>query len=645
MPNVIAFSLSQARQAKESDCVSDTIDVKGEIFLGRMQELVEKPAKAALTEMASDIGRPLGMRAVEYTPAASGTGGPSMQKMVRALEHRQQPVSIKDRGLMMSYGIFGASGSGKTHLLTLMLRQLLSWNNENSDLKYGALILDPKAALIDDVTKIADAAGRLEDLTVINTNHLNEGIKTGRAKSINIIDVALDPYELGHQLVLAAKAAGVGTSDPYWFLAWENLFGAATYLLSLAECKVTIKDILQSVLTIDHVTDTDGNRIARRLIQHIAERVTEEARLGKYPEDVQADARLAAQQLDNYFSQEIKEIATVENIIRSAYNDFLRARYQCFSRKELRQESDRKPGFYDQIIEDGKIVLFSVSPAEPKVAKIVCTLVKNLFQRTVLSRYERCHSQPPSLNNFTRPVLIACDEYSQVASEVPGEAAGDGDFFSQARQHKCMGILATQSVNVLQSSSLKENWKSVFSNFAAKIFMRLVDNETTEEATKLAGESDWHLTTRSLSRSKDGISSSTQEDLRERKELPSSVLTEVFKMGDAVIMGSLDGATTLKQSSVPPSLLFARVAKDYGEIVEIGEEVRLETKYREERQRLQTEQDDKAAKLEQDLRSPKSAKDKDRLEQQLEALDAEYAALVEAMEKRQENELEALHSG
>jgi type IV secretory pathway TraG/TraD family ATPase VirD4 len=131
---------------------------------------------------------------------------------------------------------------------------------------------------------------------------------------------------------------------------------------------------------------------------------------------------------------------------------------------------------------------------------------------------------------------------------------GDGHFFSLSRQFGCMGILATQSVNVLQASSLKEAWRSVFSNFGAKVFMRLADNETAEEASKLAGECDWYIHSEGASRSKDGVGSSTQQDLRERKTLPTAVLTQVMRRGQAVVIGSLDG------NKSEPTTRFVRVS-------------------------------------------------------------------------------------
>lgn len=266
------------------------------------------------------------------------------------------------------------------------------------------------------------------------------------------------------------------------------------------------------------------------------------------------DALQAISQIDAFFRQENENVATIEAIVTRAYSPFQRSRYNVYSPVgQSKVLASQASSFYDQMIEDGKIVVVSLSPAEPAVAKILCTLVKCLFQRSVLSRLERVRAG--RLQNFKRPLILACDEYSQIASEVQGQPMGDGDFFSQARQNGCMGLLVTQSVNVLQASSLKENWRSVFSNFAAKVFMRLVDNQTAEEATKLAGESDWYVTSRGTSRSKDGVGSSNQTDLKERKALPTTVLTQVLERGDGAVIGSLDGATDasfLRFVHVPP---------------------------------------------------------------------------------------------
>jgi TraM recognition site of TraD and TraG len=111
---------------------------------------------------------------------------------------------------------------------------------------------------------------------------------------------------------------------------------------------------------------------------------------------------------------------------------------------------------------------------------------------------------------------------------------------SLARQNGCLGLVVTQSVNVLEATSLEKHWKSIFSNFGAKIFMRLADNETAEEATKLIGDKDWQLTSFGSSQGGGDVSASSNTDLRERK-FPSSVFTQLIERRHAAIVGSLDG--------------------------------------------------------------------------------------------------------
>ncbi|KAA0231947.1 hypothetical protein EDS67_00700 [candidate division KSB1 bacterium] len=514
--------------------IDKKIKVKGSIHVGQEMELVQAAERPSAKASFFDVGRPQGMPTVDYSQRLSRPGELPMQRLVHSLTNINENIWIKNDGLCASYGIFGAPGSGKTHLLLYLLRQILALNKDNQDLKYGGLILDPKAALIDDVREIVKMAGREDDLVVLNTDELIQ-----RKEAENVINSALDPYELGNQLVLAAQSAGVSTSDPYWLLAWGNLFGAACSLLSLGHEVVTLKQLLDALLIVELDNTLTSDKPERR-IQHIARRQRKNLE-NLSSEDERYDAERAINQIENFFRQENENIATIEAIITRAYSAFQRSRYSCYSLVQSKELAKRRSNFYDRIIDEGKIVLVSLSPSEPALAKTLCTLIKCLFQRSVLSRLERVRAR--KLKNFKRPLIIACDEYSQVASELPGQPMGDGDFFSQSRQNGCMGLLATQSVNVLQASSLKEAWRSVFSNFGGKIFMRLVDNETAEEATKLAGESDWYLTSQGTSRSKDGLGSSTQKELRERKSLPTSVLTQLFQKGDAVVLGSLDGST------------------------------------------------------------------------------------------------------
>ena len=72
-----------------------------------------------------------------------------MQRLQYTLTPAGGTVSVENSGLTASYGVFGAPGSGKTFLLMHMLKQILALNVDDPDAKFGGIILDPKAALID----------------------------------------------------------------------------------------------------------------------------------------------------------------------------------------------------------------------------------------------------------------------------------------------------------------------------------------------------------------------------------------------------------------------------------------------------------------------------------------------------------------
>ena len=96
---------------------------------------------------------------------------------------------------------------------------------------------------------------------------------------------------------------------------------------------------------------------------------------------------------------------------------------------------------------------------------------------------------------------------------IPGKPMGGGHFFSHSRELNGVGFLATQSVNMLQSSSLKDSWRAVWSNLNTKIFMCLA-GETLKEASKLGGQCDWYVTGHGTSRSRDGAGSGRDRPLR-----------------------------------------------------------------------------------------------------------------------------------
>ena len=548
------------------------IRVAGSLDLGTPLKLVQLPA----AEQAGDS-----TAEQKLTPAYDGWIGRRIE--YHLVPSREAPrIAITDAGLVTGYGIFGSPGTGKTRLLLHILKDALNLSSHQPEWKYGGLLLDPKAAMVDEAAQMWPDLGpdRRGDLIIIQPDLLNDPSRFAKLgldpahqyTRLNVLDSALPPLELARMLVLAAQSAGVAAKEPFWFLAWTNLFAAALTLLEYFERRVpTVRDLVDAILLPDDFQQSrqtfsrvagDGERYLRR-IEVLADRVkmnggaeAEEIhrRVPIIPlEQIEADLAAAAAQIESFFESDY--VRTLEAFISNAFGAFQQYRFRCLSRgsRSLLDKygsRPKRPSFYDSIIEQGKVVVVSVGPEDPGMGKTLCTLVKCLFQQAVMSRRERFLGG--KLTNFKRPLFIACDEYSEIASEVPGQPMGDGRFFALARENGCMGLLATQSVHTLENSSLSEAWKSIFSNMAAKIFMGAADNETAKQASELAGTLDWEMASTSVSQAKEH-SFSRQASFQQRPELTPYILTHVLKQRQAVAIGSLDGRSTA------PALRFFQV--------------------------------------------------------------------------------------
>jgi hypothetical protein len=176
------------------------IEVNGRLHIGKQREIIQKAENRQARGPIFDAGRPAGMPRGQYTPRLAPPGELSMQRLGYSFRDTNKEVYIENAGLKASYGIFGGPGSGKTYLLRYLLKQIFEFNgpkseNPNSEQKFGGLILDPKANLIDDLREIAKETGR--ELLVLNTADLIQ-----QNEAVNVINVDLPPYELGKMIVV-----------------------------------------------------------------------------------------------------------------------------------------------------------------------------------------------------------------------------------------------------------------------------------------------------------------------------------------------------------------------------------------------------------------------------------------------------------
>ena len=266
-------------------------------------------------------------------------------------------ISICRAGCANSYGIFGAPGTGKTHLMRKILRSLFDYAPDLPEKQFGGLILDPKGSMIDDVSMMLEGHPREKDLVVIDGSSDQE--------PRNVIQCSLRTRELARTLVLAAQSSGVTAREPFWFIAWTNLFADAMTLLEYRFAReLTIGRIVESIMNIDDAGRREIEVIAAEMELNPEAWAALCARYaGHSAEEIEMEIRHAAVDIRSFYRAKQEYVATVETFIINAFGDFRSKRCAPFS-PEPRSWADRtvRSNLYDSILEDGKIVVVSLPP-------------------------------------------------------------------------------------------------------------------------------------------------------------------------------------------------------------------------------------------------------------------------------------------
>ena len=172
---------------RDGDSGGREITIEGSILLGDELQLEWSPAAHDETGTQYTPDHPphhWWLCLITPSMSPSLVNGPSMCHRVSRQTDKQ--LRIVDEGLNLAFAIVGAPGVGKTPFFLSLISQMLKLKQDPFE-KYGALILDPKGLMIDDVRTIFANTGRPEqDLVVINANEL-------AAAPVNIIDVGLEP--------------------------------------------------------------------------------------------------------------------------------------------------------------------------------------------------------------------------------------------------------------------------------------------------------------------------------------------------------------------------------------------------------------------------------------------------------------------
>ena len=118
------------------------------------------------------------------------------------------------------------------------------------------------------------------------------------------------------------------------------------------------------------------------------------------------------------------------------------------------------------------------------LSKIISAYLKLDFQTEILKQ---------NTDNIS-PSFFVCDEYQEYVTE------NDTNFFSLAREYKCINIISSQSYSSILNTLNNQNATNVLlQSFINKIFLRTDDIYTIEQTQKLFGKQDKIKYTNSIS--------------------------------------------------------------------------------------------------------------------------------------------------
>jgi hypothetical protein len=470
--------------------VTDALDLGARLEMSRVFKADHRAAPAAG-----------GRRHVPAWKAFAASGQQRLQEEFE-LHATEERVRIVGEGLGQLYVVFGAPGVGKSYFFMKVLNQLA---REDWDERWGGILLDPKGTLAARATGLKSASPLL--------------IGSSAAQPINLLASHLPPVDLGVVLALAAQSTGVGGSEPYWINQLKLLFGQGLLALSLLEQPLTLRSLAELFLLTVQGKKGRVDQLALMLDE------LETKQLG--PNDVRRRDR-ALSALRPFAGGKGENVETTRSFIQQVLSPFLEPDLDHLS------DGASKSSISDLVFREGAWVVLDLPRTAISTSKFIATLVKIQFQQAALAR-------PQLYPDVKRRVFMIIDEYAELATDLPGDGFGDSYFFSQMREFKVFALVATQGVPMLENSAVRETWKTIITNSAGKIVMRVGDEETAELAVKLRGEADAMTIQKGASYSGDSNSLSATEQVERQTELASAFFLRGLARGQFAFIGTLDG--------------------------------------------------------------------------------------------------------
>ena len=447
-------------------------------------------------------------------------------------------LTIPERGLFTGIAIVGAIGTGKTSgCMYPYADQLLGYRASDPDQKISGLVLEVKGDFCYKLRELMARHGRGDDYLEISLD---------APYRYNPLHNDLEAYALAYGIAsLLNNLFGRG-DEPFWQQAYTNLVKFIILLHKVVDDYVTLFDVYESAINPDRIAD----RLAageRRLSESGVAASVEAAQVDAVPglrgftwvrepstgrmlTELTPALERVLQAHDVTFTVETREedgapfdrrrfeqFAAVKrwfhhdwmriepklrtsivegiSVFLSLFDDNPSVKYTFCPPKECYDPVANADGHlgvplppFSHLIESGRLVALNFPVvANPGLAKMIGTLMKQDFQRAVLGRIPQMAREP---ERPWREVLFLCDEYHAFATVGENDPTGDEKFFALSRQARCIPIVATQSLSSLRSALPGESWRTLLQTFRTRIFLALSDDFSARVASDLCGREE-----------------------------------------------------------------------------------------------------------------------------------------------------------
>ena len=355
--------------------------------------------------------------------------------------------------------ITGRPGSGKSRCCVRpLLRELVTLNASNPELKTGMLLLDGKGGeLREYLGEALDQAGRSKDLVVVGPTNA----------TFNFMETQIPDVKIANQLIAAANFLGEGNSgkrnpDPFWDHALRDILTALVAVAKHLHTHIKCKE----PFSIEHIV-----RLRSLLTQSNKSMAKEAAALAKV---VGGDAGTS-----------LKEFAALPDSTRQCVATSVGALLAPFGRPPLKDvlipQAGRPELALASIINEGKVVLLDLADAESAVELLpAAVLLKSSFARFILSRRKLPINQ-------VRPVFVVMEEFQKMMTPQAESPACEANWMDTCRWCGCGVILCTQGISSLLATASQPLVDKIASLCATQMWLGSTDPASATYAARSLG--------------------------------------------------------------------------------------------------------------------------------------------------------------